>query len=80
MFMPKGEEGTHDYRPALARWLQEQEEARLLPGLRRSDEAVINLPGRGKTTGMPLSTAIYGVFVWMERGAVSFIPGRKMSR
>jgi len=48
-FMPKGKDETAAYRVPLARLLQEQkEEARLLPGLRRADEAVINLPGLGK--------------------------------
>jgi lysine 2,3-aminomutase len=48
-FMPKGKEETAAYRVPLARLLQEQkEEARLLPGLRRTDAAVINLPGLGK--------------------------------
>ena len=38
-----------DYRVPIARLLQEQkEEARLLPGLSRTDEAVFNVPGLGK--------------------------------
>ncbi len=48
-FVPKGKEETAAYRVPLARLLQEQqEEARLLPGLRRSDESVYNVPGLGK--------------------------------
>ncbi|MFO7556622.1 MAG: KamA family radical SAM protein [Desulfobacterales bacterium] len=48
-FMPKGKEETSDYRVPIARILQEQEEeARLVPGLRRTDEAVFNIPGLGK--------------------------------
>jgi len=48
-FAPKGKEETAPYRVPLARILQEQkEEARLLPGLRRTDEPVYNLPGLGK--------------------------------
>ena len=48
-FMTKGKEETSAYRVPLARLLQEQkEEARLLPGLRRTDEAVYNVPGLGK--------------------------------
>ncbi len=48
-FLPKGKEEVADYRVPLARLLQEQkEEARLLPGTRRADEAVVNLPGLGK--------------------------------
>ncbi len=48
-FMPKGKEETNAYRVPLARILQEQkEEARLVPGLRRTDDAVFNIPGLGK--------------------------------
>ena len=48
-FMPKGKEETNAYRVPLARLLQEQkEEVRLVPGLRRTDEAVFNVPGLGK--------------------------------
>lgn len=48
-FAPKGKSETARYRVPLARVLQEQqEEARLLPGTRRTDEAVYNLPGLGK--------------------------------
>jgi lysine 2,3-aminomutase len=48
-FMPKGKEETNDYRVPISRILQEQkEEARLVPGLRRTDEAVFNIPGLGK--------------------------------
>jgi lysine 2,3-aminomutase len=48
-FVPKGKEETRSYRVPLARILQEQkEEARLLPGVRRTDEAVYNVPGLGK--------------------------------
>ncbi len=48
-FAPKGKSETRAYRVPLARILQEQkEEARLLPGTRRTDEAVYNVPGLGK--------------------------------
>jgi lysine 2,3-aminomutase len=48
-FCTKGKEETMDYRVPIARMLQEQnEEARLLPGLSRTDEAVFNIPGLGK--------------------------------
>ena len=48
-FAPKGKDETASYRVPLARILQEQkEEARLVPGLRRTDEAVYNVPGLGK--------------------------------
>ncbi len=48
-FTPKGKEETALYRVPIARILQEQkEEARLIPGTRRTDEAVYNIPGLGK--------------------------------
>lgn len=48
-FAPKGKEETNAYRVPIARILQEQkEEARLMPGTRRTDEAVYNVPGLGK--------------------------------
>jgi lysine 2,3-aminomutase len=48
-FAPKGKEETEEYRVPIARILQEQqEEARLLPGMRRTDEPVYNVPGLGK--------------------------------
>ncbi len=48
-FNTKGKEETMDFRVPIARLLQEQkEEARLVPGLMRTDEAVFNLPGMGK--------------------------------
>ncbi|MBF0210703.1 MAG: KamA family radical SAM protein [Desulfamplus sp.] len=48
-FNTKGKEETLEYRVPIARLLQEQkEEARLLPGIARTDEAVYNVPGMGK--------------------------------
>ena len=48
-FNTKGKEETVDFRVPIARLLQEQkEEARLMPGLVRTDEAVFNVPGLGK--------------------------------
>jgi lysine 2,3-aminomutase len=48
-FNTKGKEETSDYRVPIARLMQEQkEEARLLPGLIRTDEPVYNVPGLGK--------------------------------
>ncbi|MCP4634809.1 MAG: KamA family radical SAM protein [candidate division Zixibacteria bacterium] len=48
-FNTKGKDETKDFRVPVARLLQEQkEEARLLPGLTRTDEAVYNVPGLGK--------------------------------
>ncbi|MFZ5639824.1 MAG: KamA family radical SAM protein [Bacillota bacterium] len=48
-FNAKGKEETRAYRVPIARLLQEQaEEARLSPGLDRTDEAVFNIPRLGK--------------------------------
>jgi len=48
-FVPKGKEETRAYRVPLARLMQEQqEESRMFPGLRRTDEVVYNVPGLGK--------------------------------
>jgi len=48
-FNAKGKEETGAYRVPIARLLQEQtEEARLNPGLDRTDEAVFNIPRLGK--------------------------------
>lgn len=48
-FNTKGKDETLTYRVPIARLLQEQqEEARLLPGLARTDEAVFNVPRQGK--------------------------------
>nr|MBN2277289.1 KamA family radical SAM protein [candidate division Zixibacteria bacterium] len=49
IFNCKGKSETKDYIVPIARLLQEiNEEARLLPGLSRTDEAVYNVPGLGK--------------------------------
>ena len=48
-FNTKGKQETKSYRVPLARLRQEiKEEARLLPGLTRTDEPVYNVPGLGK--------------------------------
>lgn len=48
-FNTKGKRETFDYIVPIARLLQEtNEEARLLPGLSRTDEPVYNVPGLGK--------------------------------
>lgn len=48
-FNTKGKDETLAYRVPIARLVQEQqEEARLLPGLARTDEAVFNVPRQGK--------------------------------
>ena len=49
VFYPKGKEETKDYLTPLARVAQERkEEARLLPGIFRTDEPVFNVPRLGK--------------------------------
>lgn len=49
-FNTKGKEETIDYRVPVARLLQEQtEEARVSPGIERTNEAVFNVPGQGKS-------------------------------
>jgi len=64
-FYPKGKEETADYRVPVARLVQEQkEEARLLPGLCRTDEAVFNLPGLGKNH----------LNAWQHRDIISIRP------
>lgn len=48
-FNTKGKKAMEKYRVPIARLLQEQkEEARLFPGLDRTDEAMYNVPGLGK--------------------------------
>jgi lysine 2,3-aminomutase len=48
-FNTKGKDETKGFRVPIARLLQEQkEDARILPGLSRTDEAVYNVPGMGK--------------------------------
>jgi lysine 2,3-aminomutase len=80
-FMTKGKAETDAYRVPLARLLQEQkEEARLLPGSRRTDEAVYNVPGLGKNylrafqhrdllAILPDGTRVYDFHPW-EKGIV----------
>lgn len=82
-FAPKGKEETGAYRVPLARLLQERkEEARLLPGLRRTDEAVYNVPGLGKVhlrarqhrdlvAVLPDGSRVYEFHPW-EKGVVQF--------
>jgi lysine 2,3-aminomutase len=48
-FNAKGKEETSSYRVPISRLLQEhKEEARLIPGLSRTDEPVFNIPALGK--------------------------------
>jgi lysine 2,3-aminomutase len=75
-FNTKGKEETLSYRVPIARLLQEQqEEARLLPGLERTDEAVFNVPRLGKNylksgahrdllSILPDGSRVYEFFPW----------------
>jgi lysine 2,3-aminomutase len=75
-FAPKGKEEIMSYRVPLARIFQEQkEEARLIPGLSRTDEAVFNIPGLGKNylrarqhrdllTVLPNGSRVYEFHPW----------------
>lgn len=64
-FNTKGKEETAAYRVPIARLVQEQkEEARLLSGLSRTDEAVFNVPGLGKNH----------LNAWQHRDIVSILP------
>jgi len=77
-FNTKGKEETDAYRVPIARLLQEQkEEARLLPGLGRTDEAVFNVPGLGKNylraqqqrdllSILPDGTRVYEFYPWEQ--------------
>jgi lysine 2,3-aminomutase len=78
-FYPKGKEETADYRVPIARLLQEQkEEARLLPGMARTDETVFNVPGFGKNylnawqhrdllSVRPSGTRVYEFHPWEKK-------------
>ena len=90
-FNAKGKEETLDYRVPIARLVQEQaEEARLSPGIERTDEAVFNVPGQGK--GYLRSTRqrdwigldsdgsrVYEFFPW-EDGIVKIAPAPYVAR
>lgn len=58
-FNTKGKDETGDYRVPIARLIQEQQEdACLLPGLARTDEAVFNVPrARARATSGPENIA-----------------------
>lgn len=75
-FNTKGKEETIAYRVPIARLVQEQaEEARLSPGLDRTDEAVFNIPRLGKSylragqdheviMVLPNGARVYEFFPW----------------
>jgi len=90
-FNAKGKEETADYRVPIARLQQEQsEEARLSPGIERTDEAVFNVPGQGKgylrslrqrqLIGLdPDGSRVYEFFPW-EDGIVKVAPAPYIAR
>ncbi len=90
-FNTKGKEETAGYRVPIARLRQEQsEEARLAPGIERTDEAVFNVPGQGKSyirstrqrrmIGLaPDGSRIYEFFPW-EEGVVQVPPPPYVAR
>ena len=67
-FYPKGKEEHKDYLVPIARALQERkEEARLLPGIFRTDEPVFNVPRLGKTH----------LRAWQDRELIAIRPDGK---
>jgi lysine 2,3-aminomutase len=71
-FNTKGKEETRDYRVPIARLLQEwTEEARLLPGLARTDTPVFNVPTLGKNY----------LQSWQDHDIIMILPdGRRVYR
>ncbi|MHA1513645.1 MAG: KamA family radical SAM protein, partial [Candidatus Hodarchaeales archaeon] len=69
-FNMKGKEEIEDYAVPMARVLQERkEEARLLPGVYRTDEPVFNVPFLGKNH----------IRAWQDHELISILPdGRRM--
>jgi lysine 2,3-aminomutase len=70
IFYPKGKEETKDYLTPVARVAQERkEEARLLPGIFRTDEPVFNVPRLGKNH----------IRAWQDRELIAIRPdGRRV--
>lgn len=78
-FNTKGKDETLAYRVPIARLVQEQqEEARLLPGLERTDEAVFNVPRQGKNylkareyrnllSILPDGARVYAFYPWEKK-------------
>ncbi|MFQ6117244.1 MAG: KamA family radical SAM protein, partial [Candidatus Bipolaricaulia bacterium] len=67
-FYPKGKEEHKDYLVPIARLLQERkEEARLLPGIFRTDEPVFNVPRLGKNH----------LRAWQDRELIAIRPDGK---
>jgi lysine 2,3-aminomutase len=82
-FNIKGKEETESYRVPMARLQQEiKEEARLIPGLVRTDEPVYNVPGLGKNyiraqqhhsllTILPNGRRVYEFHPWEKKLALA---------
>jgi len=82
-FNTKGKEETKNYRVPMARLRQEtKEEARLMPGLTRTDEPVYNVPGLGKNyiralqhhsvlTFLPDGSRVYEFHPWEKNLALA---------
>ena len=78
-FNTKGKEETDDFRVPISRMIQERkEEARLQPGLTRTDEPVFNVPKLGKThlrawqdhepiMVLPTGQRVYRFYPWEAR-------------
>ena len=78
-FNTKGKKETKNYRAPLARLMQEvKEEARIIPGMVRTDEAVYNVPGLGKNyiraqqhhsliTILPNGSRVYEFHPWEKK-------------
>jgi lysine 2,3-aminomutase len=78
-FNTKGKKETKNYRAPLARLMQEvKEEARIMPGMMRTDEAVYNVPGLGKNyvraqqhhsliTILPNGSRVYEFHPWEKK-------------
>ena len=80
-FNTKGKEETSFYRVPIARLLQERkEEARLLPGLSRTDEPVFNIPALGKNHLRAWQNHDLIMISPSGRGYMSSIPGRRTSQ
>lgn len=69
-FYPKGKAETKDYLVPVARlWQERKEEARLLPGIFRTDEPVFNVPRLGKNH----------IRAWQDRELIALTPqGRRV--
>jgi lysine 2,3-aminomutase len=82
-FNTKGKEETKNYRAPMARLQQEiKEEARLMPGIVRTDEAVYNVPRLGKNylraqqhhsvlTILPTGQRVYEFHPWEKNLALA---------